>query len=106
MTDYKIYYEHFGLISNNKNKSFKENQYEKESIGKKEIHKKYNTTLMCTYGYEFYKDDFNSIIEKKLKDLNVKIEIKSDDEILDQIKQINLEVYDQFINFIIEYFIR
>ena len=105
LTDYGIYLEHFALnrsVDENGNNIFKEffpgylnNYYEK-----RKIHKNYKTKLIETYSQDIKDGNFQSNLKKQLIDNGVKINERSSDEILKQIKETSDFTITLFTNFL------
>ena len=95
LSDYGIYLEHFGIdrkgnthFTNNKEQNkIDSTKYNAGIKAKRNIHLRHKTKLIETYSYEFSERDWQEKLIEKLQKFGVKLERRSDDEILEEIKK-------------------
>ncbi len=95
LSDYSLYLEHFG-IDRNGNTHFTKNEeqnkidsikYNMDMKAKRNNHLQYKTKLIETYSYEFSEGDWKEKLKEKLQKFGVKLEKRSEDEILAEVKR-------------------
>jgi len=95
LTDYDIYLEHFGIdrkgkthFTNNEEQNKSDSiKYNADIKTKRDIHLQYKTSLIETYSYEFFEGNWQIKLLNKLQEFGIKIEKRSEEEILKEIKK-------------------
>lgn len=95
LPDYDIYIEHFGTDRTGKvhfTQSEAQNarlseKYQADIVWKRELHKKYNTTLVETFSYEFTEHNWKDKLTEQLKAFNVEFLRRNIDEIFKSLKE-------------------
>jgi DNA helicase-4 len=86
LPDFDIYIEHFGVDKKNKTAPFIDNEQYLQSMQKKRLlHKELGTTLLETYSYELWEDDWEGAFKKKLEAQGVKLFPMSEKEFQEKI---------------------
>ena len=96
LSDYGIYLEHFGtdrdgnthFTSNEEQNRLDSIKYKVDLEAKRNYHLQYKTKLIETYSYEFSEGDWQDKLIEKLQKFGVKLEKRSEDEILEKIKEV------------------
>lgn len=94
--DKEIYIEHFGISENGKNSRYNENErklYLKRIEDKKLLHKKYNTTLICTYSSYNDGRDLITHLEEELKKHGIVLGKKDEKEVFSKIVMLENDKY-------------
>jgi len=91
LTEHGIYIEHFALDENgNPPKSFGPARYLEGVAWKRALHEKHGTTLIETYSYEQHDGELEALLEQKLRDAEVKVDPRADEEILEDLRKMAL----------------
>ncbi|MFD2871973.1 UvrD-helicase domain-containing protein [Mucilaginibacter ximonensis] len=99
LTDYKIWHEHYGIDRNGDvAKGIKREQYHAGMTWKEQIHSKYQTKLIKSYGYEASEGTLIRNLKQRLLDEGVAMRERSSEELLELIEQ--SPDYEDFINLI------
>jgi len=90
---YKIYIEHFGINKKGDPAPFvNTEEYLREMAWKKNVHKKYGTTLVETFSYEKTDGVLLSNLERTLKGYGVKFQRIPEEEIFEKINKLGIVV--------------
>ena len=93
LPEYDIYIEHFGINKNNKTPQYNKNNeknYIDQMNAKLEIHKKYNTTLLQTFSYDF-DEDIETVLRNKFRIYGIKTKKIKEIELRKTLQNMNFE---------------
>ena len=95
LSDYGVYLEHFGIdregkthfTKNKEQNEIDSKKYNTDMEVKRNIHLQHKTKLIETYSYEFFEGNWREKLIEKLQKFGVKLEKRSESEILEEIKK-------------------